>query len=219
MPLLMESSLMNNDLSKHVAAMLIKPDAVDLDITEFLIEHVAGLMKQRCNAELEGVHVIESLKEQDIAILYPSLDRDGIEIVRSYLSSGLSVLVTFRGDGTKDLWSGLKQIKGPRMIDWDEEELSGSLGINNFVRAMIPVPGTLGEYEPVLEKIRLKKSDPSARFTDKEFRVYCRNLIHTPDNRQELLGLLSLLDKTSLRTTLGSDIVEALANRNNYSEI
>ena len=42
---------------------------------------------------------------------------------------------------------------------------------------------------------------------NEEFKVYCRNLIHSPDDLQETLGLLNLLGEGQLKENLSPKLL------------
>lgn len=191
-------------LQTKLGAMLIKPDAVNLGVAEPIIAHVSKKLYEEQIGTISGVYLIDGIPISMVPILYPSLPVDGCETVSQYLSDGMCVLAFFEGSGNVDMWAEMTKLKGRRMNDWSIEELGGAVGLNNFIRAMLPVPGTRDKYFPVIDKIILKKRDKSARFTDAEFQIYCRNLVHTPDNIDEFCGLLELISDEQKRELLTS---------------
>lgn len=189
-------------LQKHVGLMLIKPDAINLGIGEDIINHVTQIMYP--NANLTGVYIIDNITVEQIPIIYPELPSDGYEIVYEYLTSGPCILFGFTSDNEEsNLLNTMKKIKGPRLIDWRDEYFEYRPGITSFIRATIPVPGTEMLYKRVIEKILLKRNDPTIRFTDDEFKIYCQNLVHSPDNFKEMFGLLSLVSENEKKEMLG----------------
>lgn len=181
---------------ENIGACLVKPDAVELGVAEYILAHIAHALAIKKAGEMTLVSVIDKLPFEKVPALYPKLDADGYEIVRDYLCAGTCVLAFYKGNG---VGKELLAMKGKRMGDWSLDELDGSIGWKEGIRCAMPLPGTTKEYQPIVERIRARRLGQPSRFTDDEFRVYCRNLIHTPDDDQELLGLLSLLSKEERR--------------------
>lgn len=189
-------------LRYQIGAMMLKSDAVNLGVTESLIHHVAEYFYHKRAAKLSGVYLIKKIKPEIVPSLYPNLDRDGHEIVTRYLSQGSVVLAFFQGNGSLDMWNEITMLKGKRMNDWDLGELNGALGLKDGMRCIMPVPSTREVYQPVMERIRRKRTDANERFTTDEFETYCQNLVHSPDDLAEFQGLLGLLNKKQRKEVL-----------------
>jgi hypothetical protein len=197
----------DSEISRRLGILFIKTDAVDLGITEEIIAYAAERVEKQGVGKLNGVYLLETLPCELIPMLYPKLSPDGYEIVADYLCEGNCVMATFKGNGSTDMRQLMNQIKGRRMRDWTLEELNGKMGLNDSVRGMLPVPGTTDKYADAMVKLKAQKTNPALRFTDEEFRVYCRNLIHSPDDLQETIGLLNLLSKVQLRENLSPKLL------------
>lgn len=198
----LETTVLDFELTHKTGVILIKPDAVELGIAEDIIDYANERVEAQRAGSLEGVYLIDRIGCKDIPSLYPNLSPDGYGMVENYLCTGSSVMAVFRGTGHVNMRELMLDIKGKRMRDWTLEELEGKMGMKDSIRGMLPVPGTISEYADAVAKLKAQKSDPSLRFTDEEFKVYCKNLIHSPDDLYETVGVLSLLSKDQLRESL-----------------
>lgn len=177
---------------------LIKPDAVELGITEELLAFMSDKIHQAEAGEIRGVYPVQ-LTPSNVAKLYPNLHPSFYPQTEKYMVQGPSVLAVFRGNGENNLTSLVKSIKGRRPSDWSKSEIQHSPGLEFGIRCIIPVPGTGKEYAAIKERLIKKTVNPQERFSDEEFSIYVKNLIHSPDDFQEITGLMSLLSQDQLK--------------------
>ncbi len=192
-----DNELLEEEFVHRFGVVLIKPDAIALGVDEFIIGRLTQELYESKTGILQGVYEV-GVKKMDIPYIYPSIPKEDYAVIEDYLSEGSSILLTYRGSGRSNLQDRINEIKGKRLGDWSIEELEGANGFGNSIRGMIPVPGTIEQFEPVIKRIKLKKIDPSIRFSDAEYRIYCRNLIHSPNDCLETLSLLRLLSQQQL---------------------
>lgn len=180
---------LEQEMRFKVGAILLKPDALQLDVWEYIVARISGILHDK-GATLEHISTLEVNSHKDMMTIYPDLDEPTRVPMLRYMQSGPCLLVTFRGDGEIDLWGLLKELKGKTMWNWNEEQLLLGGTSSSFIRAMVPVIGTQEIYTPIINKVITKE-----RFDDEEYYYYIQNLIHSPDKLIELLGLLSLIPK------------------------
>lgn len=188
-----------DELRTRVGFCLLKPDAVAWGIAEYLIAYLSEIMLINCEADLGIVTLVQLNDLTDILTIYPSLDEPTHQAMTKYMSSGPSVLVTFHSRNKLseiDLWKFLTKIKGKTMWNWTPEQLEAQVGIQGFIRGLVPLPGTEMIFDSIISKVKEKQ-----RLTDEEYFYYLQNLIHTPDTAQEVAGLLSFLDKEEIKLT------------------
>jgi len=108
------------------------------------------------------------------------------------------------------LWGDILNLK--RVVERTDDELDNIQGIGTGIRDMIPIPGTRQRYKPVFEKLKESHNNPDVVFTEEEFRIYCRNLIHIPDNLQETCALLGLLNEQELKENLDEQAYQTICS-------
>lgn len=195
--MLREDQLQNLDrLRTTTGFCLLKPDAVELDVAEFIIAHLAKVMYTQFNAELGLVIDLQLGGARDLACVYPKypiFKPQARESMLAYFTSAPSIFITFhtRDEVPQvDLWEALSVIKGRVMWHWTVDQLLGCANVDDFVRALVPLPGTRDVFAPIMQKI-IEGRD----LTDDEYFHYIQNLIHTPETAEEVKGLIGLLDK------------------------
>ena len=187
---------------KQYGIILIKPDAVEMDVTEYIISEVLQRTPNELNAGLDIVQVCEFFRQDEVELLYQEIDQldpDFRQATIDYMLSGPTVLVMFRRaslvtDDDTSLISILKGIKGKSMFHWSLEQLETREGTNNFVRGLLPLPGSNEVLLRVVQKIIDKKEGITQEKMTKEEKIYyVQNLVHSPDNQYEVEALLRLL--------------------------
>lgn len=176
------------ELRKLSGFILLKPDAVYLDIVEYIINYIAT----RCKLNIGIVKIVSFIAPESIEAIYPDLSEAFREATINYMVSGECVLISYHRNACNiDLWEELKQLKGSSMWNWRVEgyDFERQLGITPFIRGLIPIPGTEDDYRPVIEKVRTRQ-----RFTEKELALYVQNLVHSPINIEEYTSLYELLN-------------------------
>lgn len=182
-------------------AVLFKPDAVEGCVVEELSAYIAQRLYGENVGSIHTVHFL-NVHSESVTLIYPDLPSDAIPGVTSFLTEGTSILTTFIGNGSRDITAYLNRLKGRQMLEWTTEELNTGKGLKDSLRGVILRPGTRIDYQPVINKIIQKKSDRRLRFTDDEYGIYIRNLVHVPDSSEEMYGLLSALSEDELEETL-----------------
>lgn len=179
-------------LRRNTGLVFIKPDAVQLGVAEEIIDYIATRVYVEGMGILDKVCIIQ-LKSEDVLAIYPEITDRAVETVTDYLTEDVSILVTFKGNQKDDIWQFLEDLRGKRLLDRTFEELENAGGIKTGVRDIIPIAGTRDLYKGVFDKLKLRQLGKEPSFTDGEFKIYCRNLIHIPDRVTEAVALLKLL--------------------------
>jgi hypothetical protein len=188
-------------LRTTLGLLLIKPDALALGVEDYIIHYVDESLRNEKAGSLNGVYIIQ-IKDKDVRNIYATVKRPLSPVLKAYLTEDVSVLVTFKGDGKKDIWQKVSQLKGKRLLDRSENELDNGMGWLKGIRNAIPIPGTRELYVPVFERVKQIQKDPKVRFTEEEYNQFSRNLVHTPDDLVEAFALLSLLNKNDIDDNL-----------------
>lgn len=186
----LNTSLVESELRQRIGFVLIKPDAIELGIDDFVINYLQSSLQ--AHAELNGIYVVK-VKQENVKGIYSAAKMYESAAVINYVTSGNSIVATFSGNGLVDLWATLKNMKGKKLIDRTDEELEGSMGWRKGIRNAIPIPSTKTDYKPVFEKIKEYKLEATNYFTRTEFDTFVKNLVHTPDNLMEFYSLVKLL--------------------------
>lgn len=175
------------ELSERIGVVVFKPDAVRLGIVEELIAHIAEKGQKNNVATINTVSILR-LKPQQVESIYSSvLDRVGPEF-HKYMLSGPIVVLTLTGNGKDNVLEFLLQIKGKRFKDRSIIQFSSN-SLETGIRDLVPVPGTRKRYAKIFKKVMTG----DRHFSNREYAIYCQNLIHTPDNEAELIAILELL--------------------------
>ncbi len=178
-------------LSSILGFALIKPDAIELGIAESIIHRLISETEQYPHISLEGVDIIEGVGEEQLAKIYPELDAGYYTAYVDYFRDNRTILLTFKGtpQNTVDINQVLKNAKG---------KIGRGQGWQDGVRAVIPIPSTRKDFDVISEKLRT-----GAVLTPEDYNFLCKNLLHTPETDQEVLGLLELLDPDKAKEYLG----------------
>jgi len=189
---------------KTVGLVIIKPDAIDLGIEEYLI---ARLCQQLLDvAYLDHVQIVKIVDQIAVRKIYPAIEAEVYPILESNLVGREVVVLSFSSFANDqiDLWSRLKGVKGKSMWNWDEEMWRGKRGIETSVRGCLPVPGSDPSWRSIVPKVRNHQW-----MTTEEFTVYSQNLIHTPETLLEFAGVLDLFP-SRVRNSILRSICRAL---------
>lgn len=190
------------DFDRNYGIILIKPDAVNLDLTEYLIEEIRSKLPSKYNPSVEVIRVHNFASEEEVASLFGDLAPEFYSATMKYMLSGPSVIVVYKNrklsPASFSFINLLKELKGKTMYNWTVDQIINPSTVS-FVRGMLPVPGTRYLYEPIIRKILDNKTGVSTeRFTEDEIEIYVQNLIHTPDCRGEVNALLTILYSKNL---------------------
>jgi hypothetical protein len=196
-------------LRKELGFLLIKPDSVQLGIAEELLQYSAQRIQAVGIGVLNGVYIIQ-IQESDIDEMYATVKEGVGGLLKKYLTEDISVLATFLGNSTDDVWEFLHHLRGKRLMDRTAEELDSSPVLQYGLIDIIPVPSTRKAYAKAMEKLKLRINDPSIPFDDDEYRVYCRNLVHVPDNLREVHALLNMLTPAQIMENLPVSVYKAI---------
>ena len=183
--------VIEGDRSSEVGILMIKPDAIKLGVEEYLVAEFVKRLEGRADLDYAVVKTIES--EETVREIYPDLEDDTYKALYGYLIGKEVLLITFRAKNNTpgtDMLERLSSIRGPSMWRWSKEQLSGNVGPEDFVRRMMPVPGSPPEWNIIKEKALQKE-----RMTQREFEVYCQNLVHTPTSKGDFNALLKLFSE------------------------
>ncbi len=200
-----ETTLTYKQMQEHIGFIVMKPDAIELGVAEELIGMATEKLLQ------EGIHllhgeVITIESEVQLRLLYPHIDEaDFWRHMKDYFLGNLVAVTVYYSHEPTHIERTIKNIKGPRPRDWEITQLEGARSIDDFLRALIPVPGTEQVVKPLLEKIlESKRRNGIFEFTDAEFAIYSRNLVHSPEGEDEYQGMLKLLSADTRNLILES---------------
>lgn len=174
-------------LRERLGIALIKPDAVELGIAEYIIDFLNYKMITLAEAELSGVFIISDLDYEIVRKIYPKSPEHKISTVFEQFRGHEGLIIIYKGYGHKqDLWKLLRELRGESLFYRTE------VGIERGgIRGIIPVPSTGDNFRVIQNKL-----NRGEELTRDELRTYHANLMHTPENFDEFLGLASLIDWT-----------------------
>ncbi len=169
-------------LPYKIGAILLKPDAVELGVDDFITELVSKRMLIEASASLEVAAPLCNLTKEQTRRIYPTLDPNYFEGHAANFLSGISIALFYVGNsGEVNLWQLLKKIRG---------KITLGDGFEHSIRASIPLPGKREKYNELSKK--LKNKEPLCL---EDYMSLSENLAHVPENIFEFDGLLSLIPK------------------------
>ena len=175
-------------------SLVIKPDAISkkqLDIIMTKIYSGIAIFNGRIVAQ----KTLKSVADADIEIMYPLLNGRDLQEVKDYLIGNEIIIIIIEADlSTPELFKQINKIKGPRLFDRSYERLMEGRILNGGIRDLLPIPGEENLYKAIIPTILAKKTDSSVRFSDKDYKYYAQNLVHSPDSEIELRGIFQLID-------------------------
>ncbi|HXH26627.1 MAG TPA: hypothetical protein VNG90_01910 [Candidatus Acidoferrum sp.] len=179
---------------KSYNAFVIKPDAIRKGQLEIVMAKIrAGI---RDFGQIVATRVLKPITECDVETMYPLLHPDGLQKAKNWLVGGEMIILIIESHlPSAELFSRVSDIKGPRLIDWSAERLRRGRILDGSLRDLLPPPGEEEIYAKVVELILAKREDPTIQFLGEQkalYTFYAQNLVHTPDNERELLGLFQL---------------------------
>src|SRR5690606_25843451 len=198
----MREQIVEQDFEKLIASkyglVIIKPDAIEDDIFEYIIDFLATQLHNNFNIEFTGIFPVR-ITAQDVLALYPKKSPELLTKFGDYLTSSESLVMCFRGDGAVNIWEVLNKLKGVSIKDrpMDALEDGSNLGIESGVRGLIPLPHKREAYRAIFDKIIQSGGDNFMLDMDL-FNLYMRNLIHSPDDIDDFSSLLNLLTKEQI---------------------
>jgi nucleoside diphosphate kinase len=171
-----------NELRHKIGVVLVKPDAVESGVAEEIIAHVFDKLKVTIpDIALEDVVIVPSFKPDEVEKIYPNLKGEYQKAVKTVLSNGPSVAVYFSSkSGDKDIWESMYRIRG---------KVKAGHGIEDSIRAIIPLPGDRKVFEEISTKIK-----SGEQMTDADYENACKNLIHVPDDMKEFASLSQIVN-------------------------
>lgn len=179
-------------LKKRCGLLMIKPDAINLGVEEYVIAEFCSRLQGK--ASLDLVEVITITSEKQVQNIYPHASQNLLSFIVPNLLNQRVILVSFNCKSNTNLWKDLSAIKGPNPKRWSVAMHEGDTRPHFFIRGWLPVPGSSPVWKKIIAKI--KGGD---ELTQQEYLIYCQNLVHTPDTIQEFEGLLSLSSGLSPR--------------------
>lgn len=189
------------DKRRSRGAVIIKPDAIEHNQTE-LIRSILKKKAARFGGKIATEVYMSGLDEQEIAHIYPDLHPHVMQEVDLYLNSGPCIGLVIDAPLSIDaLTRQITTIKGPRVGDRTHNRLYEGRILDGTLRDLLPLPGDEEIYRSLIPAILqrqanpiLRRADPRYAFTEAQYTYYSRNLVHSPDNRLELDGLLGVID-------------------------
>lgn len=187
---------LEHDLRQTVGVVLIKPDAIENDLTQIIIDNIySKLQKDVPDIEVEDVVVMDSLEPQEVKDIYPDLDQTYLRAHQDFFEKGPLVAVFFSSDGSKkDIWDLLTKARG---------KIGEGSGLEDSIRGILPLPGERDRFNELSGKLK------TGQTVDSDYAEIIRNLAHVPDNMREFAGLARAVDKREpvkiLKQKFGSD--------------
>ena len=179
--------------SKSYGSLVIKPDAIkkkQMDIIMTKIYNGIAVF----NGCIVAEKTLKAVVDTDVEIMYPLLKGRDLQEAKDYLVGNEMVIFIIESDlPAPELFKCINNIKGRRLADRSYERLMEGRILNAGIRDLLPIPGEEDLYRAIIPKIFAKKSDPSIRFSDEDYKYYAQNLVHSPDNEIELQGLFELV--------------------------
>jgi len=188
-------------IDSNYGFIVIKPDAVENDLTEFLIWDILTRLKFiDPDVAIDYVFPYEFKSAEEVRDFYrenSQLPEDFVRSIINYMLSGTSVIVVYK---SKDSFAQgsfidvIKNIKGKTMFNWSYEEVKTKKDTNQFVRGLLPLPGSDHLQKRIRERVleRLEQKSDGI-LTTEELNYYVMNLVHSPDSLDELRFVLDLL--------------------------
>lgn len=190
-------------IQKRFGMVLIKPDAIDDDIFEYIIDYLINILHSKYKIELTGLFPV-NITAEDIPQLYPDKDISILKMFEDYLATNTSIILCFKGDGDINIWEVLQQLRGDSIKNRSIEDLeSGSnIGIEKGIRGLIPLPHKKDAYRSIFDTI-VEYKGKGFIFEKERFDLYMRNLIHTPSSLPDFIGMTKLLNEEQLQLAFG----------------
>jgi hypothetical protein len=178
---------------KSYGGLVIKPDTIrkkQLDIV--MTKIYSGIAS--FNGHIVARKTLRAVANNDVEMMYPLLKGKELQEVRDYLVGEEIIVLIIESDlSAPELFKSISNIKGPRLVDRSYERLMEGRILNGSIRDLLPIPGEESLYREIIPAILAKKINSAFRFSDKEYKYYAQNLVHSPDNEVELQGLFQLV--------------------------
>lgn len=179
-------------------AFVLKPDVMRKGQYDLIMTKILSAIS-RFDARIASQSKV-FVSEKDIQLLYPFLSgRELQEAAGHLVGSSVVILIIESRLSVNELFSRIKDIKGPRLMDRTYERLMEGRILDGSIRDLLPVPGEEDLYLSILPTLLARQKDPSIRFTDEAYAFYAQNLVHTPDNETELQGIFTLVGFTPVK--------------------
>ncbi|RJR24341.1 hypothetical protein C4578_03070 [Candidatus Microgenomates bacterium] len=199
-----ESSVGREDFgfNNKFGLMLIGHDAINLDITEFIISYTLGRLKiSSPSVELAGVIILASISREQTREIYPELEGKLFEAFVNAFEKEESVLVVFQQTDPMnkeyDFISEINKIKGKIKKHKPRGE---STGWKDSIRGATPLPGDRARYEEVGKKI------DEGNLSLEDYLKLTHHLVHSPDNAEEIAGLYLLIGEDYKKEIFGDNV-------------
>lgn len=191
--------------TESIGALLVKPDAVEGGQLEFIRQIVKNKIAPY-NGRIALELCMADLSPTEVEVMYPSLPDSVLSEVQEYLGNGTSVGMVVRAPLPLDrLTRVVSDTKGPRLWERTAVRLEEGRITNGTIRDLLPLPGDEAMYHSLKAPLALRSNnldkvhaDPAFGFTAEQRIYYGRNLAHTPDNEDELHGLLRVIAQRAI---------------------
>lgn len=191
--------------AESIGALLVKPDAIEggqLDFIRRIVKNKIAPYNGRIALEL----CMADLSPTEVEVIYPSLPDSVLDEVQEHLGNGTSVGMVVRAPLPLDrLTRVVSNTKGPRLWERTAARLEEGRITNGTIRDLLPLPGDEAIYHSLKAPLALRannldkvRADPAFGFTQEQRIYYGRNLAHTPDNKNELHGLLCVIAQRAI---------------------
>ena len=184
-------------IRKTLGVVLFKPDALELDVHEFLLHHMADRLRKRGAAMVGIVDNMPPMTREAVAAIYHELEGEYLGAYTKVFGENGTIVVFFEGLTTNiDIWEEIRKLKG---------KLTKGNGIEDSIRAMVPLPGDQAEFKRVSAKIA---SGEPLNSTD--YHNLTRNLVHAPDTMGDFNAIVNLIADEQLSVIFGQRRARAL---------
>ena len=177
--------------------IMLKPDAVEFGVKEFLIDHIIKVLKKK-KVFLRGIVNIPPISEHRTANLYPDVNDNYFRAyAESYAENDKFVLVFESSDIGIDIWAEMLKLRGT---------IGNGTSIEDSIRSIIPLPGQEEKFYEIRDRIK------SGILTHEDYKHMAKNLVHVPDNIAEFAGVLSIIPEEERSTIFGNSRAKNLSH-------
>ena len=181
--------------TKGYGGLVIKPDAIKKGQVGIIMDKINNSITN-FGGRIVVNKTVKPITEQHIETMYPSLEGNDLIDAKGHLvGDEMIILIIESSDiSTSEMFKRLNEIKGQSLVERSYERLLEGRILDGGLRDLLPVPGEEGQYFALLPTIMAKKVNSSVYFPKDEYAYYAQNLVHSPDNEEELMALFKLAD-------------------------
>ena len=192
----LESLPPEESLKKTFGAVLFKPDSIELEVYDFVLQHIINKLREY-GIVLAGVVKVPPMTREQVESLYPGLAKEYLDAHIDTLGQKETLIAVFEGrTDTVDIWEKIRELKG---------KIGNGYGIEDSVRAMVPLPGEEDEFNRVHQKV------VNGEILDfEDYKNLARNLIHSPDTAKDFRSIVRLVSEEQLGQMFGVERSKAL---------